>query len=289
MVSSLDIFGLGLGFLYAVTTPIAAYILFRNPLNLKLRDIGVGAVGYFATDGLHKALVRPALMALIEAMQSANYYPSPSVFRFFENWSSRSAFAVQSELICFLLLSFFASQRKGMGPGVAYGVGAAGVYCVAFRAHIELQHLQWAVATDENGPEALFGARADSPGFLVRMFSYGIPYGVGSIVHFLIAIGLCVLVWRGVLEAKWKLVGLAVAIDVALAAPLPLIDALQLPISPNTYDSLLGLLVVACLFWRGPLSEWSTNRFRTWLDREARQSGLIGLFSSWLRQHEDRG
>jgi uncharacterized membrane protein YhfC len=289
MVSSLDILGLGLGFLYAVAAPIAAYYLFRNPLNLKLRDIAVGAVGYFAADGLYKALVRPALTALIEAMQSANYYPNPSVFRFFENWSFRSAFAVQSELICFLLLSFFASQRRGWGPGVAYGVGAAGVYCIAFRAHIELQHLQWAVATNENGPEALFGDRADSPGFLTRMFSYGIPYGAGSIAHFLIAIGLSVLVWRGVLEVKWKLVGLAVLIDVALAAPLPLIDALRLPISPNAYDSLLGLSVVACLWWRRPLSEWSANGFRTRLDRKTRQSGVAGLFSSWLDQREDRG
>jgi len=79
MVSSLDVFGLGLGFLYIVATPIAAYFLFRNSFNLKLRDIAVGAVGYLATDGLQKALVRPALSALIEAMQSANYYPSPSV------------------------------------------------------------------------------------------------------------------------------------------------------------------------------------------------------------------
>ena len=152
MVSSLDIFGLTLGLFYAVFTPLAAYFLYRIPLALKLRDVALGAFGYFATYGLHRMIGRPALSALFDVLGRTHYDPDPRAFIFFYNWLLQSAAAIQGAFICFLLLSLFASRKQGLGPGIGYAIGAGGAYCFAIRAHVAYQHLQWALASNENGP-----------------------------------------------------------------------------------------------------------------------------------------
>jgi len=118
------------------------------------------------------------------------------------------------------------------------------------------------LASNENGPESVFRWGANSPEFLARMFSYGIPYGVGSVPHFLIAIAVSLLVWKGVLERRWAPVGAAVLIEALQAAAFVFVATLPSPTSTNTfdstvsldaYDAALGLVIVALLYWRAPI------------------------------------
>ena len=290
MVSSLDIFGLELGLFYAVFTPIAAYFLYRVPLNLRLRDIALGVFGYFATYGLHWIVARPAIAFLFGLFESARYDPDPRAFIALYNWLLQSAVAVEGAVIGFLLLRFLASRKQGLGPGMAYGIGVGGAYCLAIRAHVAYQHLQWAFASNENGPESVFRSGASSPEFLAAMFSYGVPYGAGSIPHFLIAIAVSLLVWAAVLEKRWAPVGGAIVIGVVqaglfvLAASPPPRAArytFDSPISPNTYDSILGLAIVALLYWRAPILRRLAKISGIGADGEG---GATSLLSAWRRQ-----
>jgi hypothetical protein len=287
MVSSLDIFGLTLGLFYAVFTPLAAYLLCRIPLALKLRDVALGAFGYFAAYGLHRTIARPALSALFDVLGRAHYDLDPRAIIIFYNWLLQSAPAVQGALICFVLLSLLASRKQGLGPGMGYAIGAGGAYCLAIRAHVAYQHLQWALASNENGPESVFRSGANSPEFLNRMFAYGIPYGAGSVPHFLIAIAVSLLIWKGVLERRWAPAVAAILIEVVQAALFVFVESIPSRTSSNTFDSLisrdtydsaLGLIIVALLYWRAPILNGLRSVSGVGSDREA------GLLSVWRDQ-----
>ncbi len=90
----------------------------------------------------------------------------------------------------------------------------------------------------------------------------GIPNGAGAVAHFLLAIGLSLLIWKGLREKRWALVGAAILVAIAwdivqmLAARLPALGAphsFESPVSPEILESVLGLVVVALLYWRAPI------------------------------------
>jgi uncharacterized membrane protein YhfC len=263
MASTLDIFGLGLGAAYAALAPIVAYLVLRIRLDLKLRDIALGALGYLASDTLYRLAVRPGVDALLAVWQQSGYRPNAFVFFFVDSWSFRSAFAIESELLCFLLLSLFASPRKGMGPGVAYAIGAYGVFGVGVRA------------TE----------------FPTQIFAYGIPYGAGSVTQLLVTIGLSILVWRAVLEKKRTWLWLAILIDVGLQTPYSILAALLLERDVfDVFDCAFGVVVVGLLYWRRPILDRLAAMAAAWRGRQMRsvagasRSGLPGLLSTWLDQ-----
>ena len=115
MVSSLEIFGLSVGLVYALATPFAAYFLFRRPLALKARDIFVGIAGAYIAAWLRGAIVEPAIQALFAFLTREHF--SLGFNYFFYDFLLRSATQTATALTCLLLLLVFASTNSSRGPG----------------------------------------------------------------------------------------------------------------------------------------------------------------------------
>jgi hypothetical protein len=178
-----------------------------------------------------------------------------------------------------------------MGPGVAYAIGAYGVFGVGVRAVSELYRLRLAIATTGNGAETLFGLRVHDPEFPTQIFAYGIPYGAGSVTQLLVTIGLSILAWRAVLEKKRTWLWLAILIDVGLQTPYSILAALLLERDVfDVFDCAFGVVVVGLLYWRRPILDRLAAMAAAWRGRQMRsvagasRSGLPGLLSTWLDQ-----
>jgi uncharacterized membrane protein YhfC len=280
MMSTLEIFGLSVGLIYDMVIPFAAYFLFRRPLALRLRHIALGVVGYSIASWLHRAIVGPAVGALFDFLVRAHFDPGPGVYLFLYNWLLRSAAETESALICSLLLFVFAPKRSGLAPGAAYAIGAGGRYCFA-RAVEAYVHLRWALSAHGSGR---FEWWADSPELFATIYSQGIPHGVGTVAHFLVAVGLSLLIWKGVRERRWAPVRAAILVAIVLEALFAAVTSLpspsvpNSPVSPEIYDSILGLAVVALLYWRAPI----LNRLRKFVGSGV--DGEAGLLSVWRDQ-----
>jgi hypothetical protein len=116
MVSALEIFGLSVGLIYAVVIPFAAYFLFRRPLALKLRDVALGAAGYFIASRLHRAIVGPIIATLFDFLVRAHFNPGAGVYRFSYDVLFRSAAETERALVCAVLLFVFASNGAAWLP-----------------------------------------------------------------------------------------------------------------------------------------------------------------------------
>ena len=278
MVSSLEIFGLSLGLVYALATPVAAYFLFRRPLALKARDIFVGFVGASIAAGLRRAIVTPAIQALFAFLMREHF--SLGFNYFFYDFLLRSATQAATALTCLLLLFVFASTTSGRSPGFAYGLGAGGAYCLQRAAGLYL-YLRWASSANGDGQLEWWD---ESPEILTKFFSQGIPNGAGAVAHFLVAVGLSLLIWKGLREKRWALVGAAILVAIAwdivqmLAERLPALGAphsFESPVSPEILESGLGLVAVALLYWRAPMLE----AFGAFARRRAgREPGLLSVW-----------
>jgi uncharacterized membrane protein YhfC len=281
MVSSLDIFGLGVGLAYAIATPFAVYWLLGRILSLNRRDAALGALGYVVADALHRLYVHPILSAILGAFEHSKYHPDPYIHTFTANWLFGFGVVVEMELGAYLLLRAFASRATGIGPGVAYGIGRGAVYCCGVGAPLSLSKLQAAFILNAKSVDPLYGV-AVSPEWSVSYFEYGIPQGVSTAAHFMIAVGLSLLVWKSVVEGKRIWLGVAIGIDGALIAPVILIEMGLLPISRNGYEALLGLLLVGLLCWL-------RRRPRGRSSREGDPGGLVELFLTWRGQSRRAG
>jgi uncharacterized membrane protein YhfC len=286
MVSTLEIFGLSVGLFYAVVTPFAAYFVFRRPLALRLRHVALGIVGYFIASRLHRAIVGPAVGALFDFLMRAHFDPGPGVYLFLYNWLRRSVAETESALICALLLFVFASKRSGLAPGAAYAIGSGGGYCFA-RVVADCVYLQWALSANGSGR---FQWWADSPEIFARIFSQGIPHGAGTIAHFLVTVGLSLLIWKGVRERRWPPVRAAILVAVVLeallvfAASLPSLstpNSFDSPFSPEICDSILGLFIVALIYWRAQILDGARKLSTI---RPGAQAEATSLFSVWRAQ-----
>jgi len=281
MVSSLEIFGLSVGLVYALATPFAAYFLFRRPLALKARDIVVGIAGAYIAAWFRRAIVEPAIQALFAFLMREHFGLGFNFFLY--DFLLRSATQIEAALTCFVLLFIFASTTSGRGPGFAYGLGAGGAYCLQRAAGLYL-YLQWASSANGDGQLEWWG---ESPEILTKFFSQGIPNGAGAVAHFLVAVGLSLLVWKSVREKRWAPVGAAILVAIAwnivqvLAAGLPALRAphsVESPVSPEILDSVLGLVIVALLYWLAPILEALGASARRRAEREP------GLLSVWRDQ-----
>lgn len=292
MVSTLDIFGLAVGSFYAFIAPIAAYFLLRTFVSLRARDVALGVLGFIATVILNKTIVGPFAIALNGLIESKGYIPGgifTSLFLF--QFSYHGTFSLLAETLCFLLLKYFATRGEGFGPGIAYAIGAGGAYCLVI-ADAELDNLLRALATNEYGPGAAFGQGARvSQDFLAYAFAYGIPMGVGAVFRVSLGIVLASLVWRGILERRWKFVGAAVVLDVGLQAAFWFLSALSTTFALNIplsgYDSLFGLVAALSYFWLPPVLQWRARLVQISKDRlVVEDDGSIrpGLLSTWRRQ-----
>jgi hypothetical protein len=194
MVSTQDIFGLAVGMFYALVAPIAAYFLLRTFATLRARDIALGVLGFIAIVALNQTLLRPVAFALARLVESDSRFQTAFWGLVLPEAFSRSAFAFSNEAACFLLLSYFATRREGLGPGFAYALGAGAAYCL-MTANREFHELRLALVINEYGAYATFGISAtDSENFLAVAFAYGIPMGAGAVFRFLIEIVLAHLV-----------------------------------------------------------------------------------------------
>jgi hypothetical protein len=123
------------------------------------------------------------------------------------------------------------------------------------------------------------------------MFSYGIPYGVASVTQLLIAIGLSILVWRGVRDKNWTWVCSAILIHVGMQAPYSLMAALMAQRYVfNIFDCALGVVLVGLLYWRRPILGRLANILPIGRGRQPlsiAQAGEpidSGLLSAWIEQ-----
>jgi uncharacterized membrane protein YhfC len=275
MVSTLDIFGLTLGLAYTVLAPIAAYFLLRNFAPLRARDIALGVFGFVIIVFLTRTPVDYVALALAERIFAEGRSHGQTFVSFLFGFCISAAFALQNEAACFLLLKFFASRRDGPGPGFAYAIGAGGAYCLVL-ANGELNDLRWALTANE------FGAVSHA-----YAFAYGIPRGAGAVYRLLIEVVLASLVWRAILERKWRLIGAAALLDIGLAALLSLLLALVPFTGYITYESLFGLVVALSYFWAPPVLRLRARLARFREDRIAvEDDGSVrrGLLSTWRDQ-----
>jgi hypothetical protein len=159
-------------------------------------------------------------------------------------------------------------------------MGAGGAYCLQRAADLYL-YLRWAFSANGDGQRQWWG---ESPEMLTKFFSQGIPNGAGAVAHFLLAIGLSLLIWKGLREKRWALVGAAILVAIAwdivqmLAERLPALGAphsFESPVSPEILESGLGLVAVALLYWRAPMLE----AFDAFARRRAgREPGLLSVW-----------
>jgi hypothetical protein len=274
MDSSLDIFGRVVGLAYTLLTPIAAYFLLRPLAALRMRDIALGVFGFVVIVLLARGPVGYVASALAERLLAeAHSRPSEFALIFSFEFCFYGAFALLNEAACFVLLKHFASQRQGPGPGFAYAIGVAAVYCLML-ANNEFHHLQFALGANEQDP-------------LAHAFAYGISQGVDVVFRVLVEVILASLVWRGIVERRWGLIGAAVLLDVGLAATFSWFLALK-PFTPYVvYESFLGLVIALSYFW-GPHVLKLSARFARF--REGKRmfedggSDGAGLLSTWRDQ-----
>jgi hypothetical protein len=274
MDSTLDIFGRSVGLFYTVFAPVAAYFLLRILAPLRMRYIALGVFGFVVIVLLGRTPVGYVAFALA-ARLLAEWHSPPSEFAktFLYGFCYRAAFALLNEAACFVLLKYFASRRQGPGPGFAYALGAAGAYCLVL-ANSEFHYLQLALVENGLPPTA-------------RALVFGIPQGAGAVYRLLIALILASLVWRGIVETKWRLIGIAVLLDVGLTAVFSLLLALR-PLTPYiVYESLFGLIILLSYFWAPPLLRLRARfaRFREGKPMIEDNGGVrTGLLSAWRDQ-----
>ena len=282
MVSTQNIFGLMVGAFYAAFAPIGAYLLLRTFVTLKARYVALGVLVFILCLILNRMLVGSAMLAIGAMTQSSIGY-SNSVFWsiFLYKFPFDAAYALLNLAACFLLLKYFASRQEGLGPGLAYAIGAGGFYCILI-ADYELHDLQLALTTNEYGLQAAFGPGMRISGdFLASNFAYGIPRGAGAVFHLLFEIILASLIWKGILEKRWTPVAAAIGLSVGLSAALGVLAALVLFVPFTVYDSLFGIAAVGALVWREPILNWLD---RIAPRRSPGEAGPPSLWSTWLDQ-----
>jgi uncharacterized membrane protein YhfC len=278
MDSMLDIFGLTLGMIYTVFAPVFAYFLMRTFAPLRVRDIALGVFGFVVIVVLGRTPVSYVAFALAARLLAEGHSPSEFATTFLYGFCFYSAFGLLNEAACFLLLKYFASRREGPGPGFAYAIGAGGAYCLML-ANNELHYLRFAMAA--NGQNSL-----------THIFAYGIPQGAGAVYRILMEIVLASLVWRGIVERRWGLIGAAVLLDVGLAATFSFFLALMPLTRYVTYESLFGLIVALSYFWAPPVLRLRA-RFMGLREGEPviEDTGTVraGLLSTWRAQRRRDG
>jgi uncharacterized membrane protein YhfC len=192
------------------------------------------------------------------------------------NWLFGLGFVVAIELCAYLLLGAFASRVSGIGPGVAYGIGRGTAYCWGVGVPHALSKLQAAIILNAKSVDPMYDVPVSSE-WSAKLFEYGIPLGVATIAHFMIAVGLSLLVWKSIVEGKRTWLGVAIGIDGVLIAPIILIEMGLLPISRNGYDALLGLLMIGLLYWL-------RRRLRGRSNTQGDPGGVVELFLTWRDQ-----
>jgi hypothetical protein len=274
MDSSLDIFGRAVGLAYTLFTPIVGYFVLRAFAPLRMRDIALGVFGFVVIVLLARGPVGYVASALAgRLLAEANSRPSEFVLFFVSGLCFFSALALLNEAACFVLLKYAGSQRQGPGPGFAYAIGAAAVYCLML-ATSEIRSLQLAWVGNGDYVSA-------------HAFAYGTPQGASAVYRLLIEVILASLVWRGIVEKKSGLIGGAILLDVGLAATFSVLLALS-PLTPYfIHESLFGLVIALSYFWLPPVLRLRARFVRPRTSEpviEGDGSVRAGLLSTWRDQ-----
>jgi uncharacterized membrane protein YhfC len=312
MISSLDIFGLYVGAIYAFATPFAAYWLCRKYVTIKFRDIGLGFIGFILYRLFNIYLFPFIYIILFYSEQNIEQFIRSKLFSIdilliilIEGAISEALIVSIKIFIAYFLLRRFSSQTRKSGPALAYAIGFLSFDSFNLGS-IEILHAGWATFANESGFAALFGPNFDiSDDFFSRTFANGFAFGAQAPVLLLIEIAILKLIWAAIQDKNWKFMGVAVVIGAFWRLPLTLTNSFTslrpLPatfprvgvippiISGETYMQGVGLVVVLALFSLPFLIRAQPKAFgflgKSPSGSDKKDGQNRGLLATWLDQN----
>jgi uncharacterized membrane protein YhfC len=281
MISSEDIVGLIVGSFCSIAAPIVALLICRVHARLTAGDVALGVAAAVASQAIF------GMMPSWDILFDFWLRPTPAgwlIWLLAQNvW-----IVVLHQALRYVFLSFLTSAAPDDGPGLAFGVGFGGFYCLNF-FQSGLSALTTALKLNELGAASVFGPNTHlTSNFLDDFFWSGVPLGSRAAANLLVEIGLSVLVWRACRKKSLGLVGLALVLDLVWRLPLAFIQAIPLPSA--IYYQTVGLVVVLLLLSRGAIERRWPESLRFFSDARRPQSALAdaekapGLFAVWRDQ-----
>jgi uncharacterized membrane protein YhfC len=256
MIANETIAGLAVGALIAFALPFVVFFLLRRPLDLRLRNVFLGA-GVFV---LFVVVLEAAMHAYLLKLNPATSAWFAANAMGYAVYGALAA-AVFEETGRYLALRFLAKPVPGSGTPVAYGIGHGGAEAVLVALNIAvIAVLGYLMMTGQAGSLKLDAETSEAVRKSLEGASFGASMlgGAERIIALVLQIGFSLIVWHAVRARKILFYFLAVAAHFAVDLPAAMVQRKLLPLSLYEVEAayaLLALLVLVAIWAFAPRAQ----------------------------------
>ena len=259
MITNETIVGLGLSALIAMSLPFILFFAFRRSLDLRLRNVLIGAAVFIVMVAVLEGTMHAYLLKLnpvTKAWFDANAY----------GFAVYAAFAAAffEETGRYIALRFFAKEVAGSGTPVAYGIGHGGAEAVLIGVNIAVvAGLGYMMMTGQADSLHLDAATSEQirKGLEGASFGAALLGGIERVSAIVLQIGLSLIVWQAVRTRRIIYYVAALAFHFAFDLPAAMAQRQLLPLTGIDIEvgyGVLALLVLAGIWAFAPRANVAT-------------------------------